>query len=57
MDAPTHLGIDLLKIDIPLLVMQGDADQIVPLADSGVLTAKLVKSATLKVYPGGAHGM
>jgi non-heme chloroperoxidase len=37
--------------------MHGDDDQIVPLADSGVLTAKLVKSAQLKVYPGYPHGM
>ena len=48
---------DLAKIDIPTLVMQGDDDQIVPLADSGALTAKLVKGAALKVYPGLPHGM
>jgi len=48
---------DLKQIDIPTLVMHGDDDQIVPLADSGALTAKLVKNAQLKVYPGYPHGM
>lgn len=48
---------DLAKIDVPTLVLQGDDDQIVPLAASGELTAKLVKDATLKVYPGFPHGM
>jgi non-heme chloroperoxidase len=48
---------DLKKIDVPTLVMHGDDDQIVPIADSGLLTAKIVKGATLKVYPGYPHGM
>ncbi len=48
---------DLKKIDVPTLVLHGDDDQIVPIADSGLLTAKLVKGAQLKVYPGLAHGM
>lgn len=48
---------DLAKIDVPTLVLQGDDDQIVPLAASGELTAKLVKDAALKVYPGFPHGM
>jgi non-heme chloroperoxidase len=48
---------DLKKIDIPVLVMHGDDDQIVPLPDSAPLTAKLLKHATLKVYPGFPHGM
>jgi non-heme chloroperoxidase len=48
---------DLKKIDVPMLVLQGDADQIVPLDDSGRLTAKIVKNAALKVYPGAPHGM
>jgi non-heme chloroperoxidase len=48
---------ELKKIDIPMLVMHGDDDQIVPFADAGALTAKLVKGATLKVYPGFPHGM
>jgi non-heme chloroperoxidase len=48
---------DLKKIDIPVLVMHGDDDQIVPFADASLLTAKLLKHATLKVYPGFPHGM
>ena len=48
---------DLKKIDIPVLVLHGDADQIVPYEDAGVLTAKLVPNATLKIYPGFPHGM
>ena len=48
---------DLRKIDVPTLVMHGDDDQIVPIADSALLSAKLVKGATLKVYPGLPHGM
>ena len=48
---------DLKKIDVPTLVLHGDDDQIVPIADSALLTAKLVKGATLTVYPGAPHGM
>jgi non-heme chloroperoxidase len=48
---------DLKKIDVPTLVLHGDDDQIVPIADSGLLTAKIVKGATLKVIPGAPHGM
>jgi non-heme chloroperoxidase len=48
---------DLKKIDIPLLIMHGDDDQIVPIADSAYLSAKLAPQATLKVYPGFPHGM
>ncbi len=48
---------DLKKITVPTLVMHGDDDQIVPYADSGPLTAKLVKNATLKTYTGFPHGM
>jgi non-heme chloroperoxidase len=48
---------DLKKIDIPMLVLHGDGDQIVPIGASGLMTAKLVKNATLKVYPGYPHGM
>jgi non-heme chloroperoxidase len=48
---------DLLKITVPTLVMHGDDDQIVPIADAGPLTAKLVKNSTLKVYKGFPHGM
>jgi non-heme chloroperoxidase len=48
---------DLRKIDIPVLIMHGDDDQIVPIADSALLSAKLVKNGTLKIYPGYPHGM
>ena len=48
---------DLKKIDVPTLILHGDDDQIVPIADSALLSAKLVKGAKLKVYPGAPHGM
>jgi non-heme chloroperoxidase len=48
---------DLKKIDIPVLVMHGDDDQIVPIATGGLMSAKILKHATLKVYPGFPHGM
>jgi non-heme chloroperoxidase len=48
---------DLKQIDVPTLVMHGDDDQIVPYADSGPLSAKLVKGAVLKTYKGFPHGM
>jgi non-heme chloroperoxidase len=48
---------DLKKIDVPTLILHGDDDQIVPIDDAGKLSAKIVKDATLKIYPGGAHGM
>jgi non-heme chloroperoxidase len=48
---------DLKKIDVPTLILHGDDDQIVPIADSALLSAKLVKNATLKVVPGAPHGM
>jgi non-heme chloroperoxidase len=48
---------DLKKIDVPTLFIHGDDDQIVPLADSSVLAAELVKGSALNVYPGGCHGL
>ena len=48
---------DLKKFDIPTLIIHGDDDQIVPIADSALLSSKLVKGATLKVYPGAPHGL
>jgi len=48
---------DLKKIDVPTLIMHGDDDQIVPIGASAMLSAKLVKGSTLKVYPGLSHGM
>jgi non-heme chloroperoxidase len=48
---------DLKKIDIPVLVMHGDDDQIVPIGAAGLMSAKILKNATLKVYRGFPHGM
>lgn len=48
---------DLKKIDVPVLVMHGEDDQIVPIADSAQLAIKLLKHGTLKTYPGYPHGM
>ena len=48
---------DLKKIDIPVLVMHGDDDQIVPIGASALMSSKILKQATLKVYPGFPHGM
>jgi non-heme chloroperoxidase len=48
---------DLKQFDVPTLIMHGDDDQIVPIADSAMLSSKLVKGAVLKVYPGQPHGM
>jgi non-heme chloroperoxidase len=48
---------DLKKIDVPTLVMHGDDDQIVPIGAAALMSSKLVKGATLKVYPGFPHGM
>jgi non-heme chloroperoxidase len=48
---------DLKKIDVPTLILHGDDDQIVPIANSAMLSAKLIKNATLKIYPGAPHGM
>jgi non-heme chloroperoxidase len=48
---------DLKKFDVPTLILHGDDDQIVPIADSAMLSSKIVKNATLKVYKGAPHGM
>jgi non-heme chloroperoxidase len=48
---------DLKKIDVPTLILHGDADQIVPIGDSALLSSKIVKNSTLKIYPGAPHGM
>lgn len=48
---------DLKKIDVPTLIIQGDDDQIVPIGNSAILSSKIVKGATLKVYPGAPHGL
>lgn len=48
---------DLQMIDVPTLVMAGDDDQIVPYRDAALLSVKLLKRGTLKIYPGFPHGM
>ena len=48
---------DLKIIDVPTLVMHGDDDQVVPYKDAALLSAKLLKKSTLKIYPGYPHGM
>jgi len=53
----TDMTEDLKTFDIPTLIIHGDDDQIVPIADSALLSSKLVKGATLKIYPGAPHGL
>jgi non-heme chloroperoxidase len=53
----TDLTEDLKTFDVPTLILHGDDDQIVPIGASAMLSSKLVKGATLKVYPGLPHGM
>jgi non-heme chloroperoxidase len=48
---------DLKKIDVPTLILHGDDDQIVPIGASALLSSKMIRAATLKVYPGAPHGM
>ena len=48
---------DLKKIDVPTLILHGDDDQIVPIGASAMLSAKIIKNATLKIYKGAPHGM
>jgi non-heme chloroperoxidase len=48
---------DLKRFDVPTLIVHGDDDQIVPIGASALLSAKLVKNATLKIYPGGSHSL
>jgi non-heme chloroperoxidase len=53
----TDLTEDLKRFDVPTLVLHGDDDQIVPIGASALLSSKLIKNATLKVYKGAPHGM
>jgi non-heme chloroperoxidase len=53
----TDLTEDLKRIDVPTLVLHGDDDQIVPIADSALLSSKIIRNAKLVVYPGAPHGM
>src|SRR2546425_12252144 len=53
----TDFSEDLKKFDVPTLILHGDDDQIVPIGASALLSSKIVKGATLKVYRGLPHGM
>jgi non-heme chloroperoxidase len=53
----TDLTEDLKRFDVPTLIIHGDDDQIVPIADSALLSAEIIKNATLKVYKGAPHGL
>lgn len=53
----TDFTSDLKKIDVPTLILHGDADQIVPIGDSALLSSKLIKRPTPKIYPGAPHGL
>ena len=53
----TDMTEDLKKIDVPALVLHGDDDQIVPIVAAGLLSSKIIKNATLKIYKGAPHGM
>lgn len=48
---------DLKKVDVPLLILHGDDDQIVPIDASARRSVEIAPNARLKVYPGGSHGM
>jgi len=53
----TDFTSDLRKIDVPTLILHGDDDQVVPYRDAGVLSAKIIRNAKLKIYPGYPNGM
>src|SRR5687767_2056507 len=53
----TDLTEDSKKVAVPTLILHGDDDQIVPIADSAMLSAKIIKNAKLVVYKGGSHGI
>lgn len=53
----TDMTEDLRKIDVPTLILHGDDDQIVPIANSGMRSSKLIKKSILKIYKGAPHGM
>ncbi len=53
----TDLTEDLKTIDVPVLVLHGDDDQIVPYADAALKSSKVLANATLKIYPGAPHGL
>ncbi len=53
----TDFTADLKKFDVPTLIIHGDDDQVVPIGSAALISSKLVPNASLKIYPGGAHGL
>jgi len=53
----TDFTADLKKFNVPTLILHGDDDQIVPIGAAATLSSKIVKGATLRIYPGAPHGM
>jgi non-heme chloroperoxidase len=53
----TDVTEDLKKIEVPVLVIHGDDDQLVPMPNTGAITAGLLRNSTFKVYPGAPHGL
>ena len=53
----TDMMEDLRKVKVPTLILHGELDQLVPVADTAILRSKIIKNATLKIYPGAPHGM
>ena len=53
----TDLTEDLKRFDVPTLILHGDDDQIVPVGASALMSSRIVKGSTMKVYPGLPHGM
>ncbi len=53
----TDLTEDLKKVEVPTLILHGDADELVPISNSAYLSSKIVKNATLTVIAGASHGM
>lgn len=53
----TDMTEDMKRIDIPVLLLHGDADQVVPISAAAEVGIKLLKKGTLKVYPGGSHAL
>jgi len=53
----TDMTEDMKNIDVPVLLLHGDGDQVVPIAAAAEIGVKLLKKGTLKVYPGGAHAL
>jgi non-heme chloroperoxidase len=53
----TNFTEDLMKFDVPTLILHGDDDQIVPIGAAALCSAKLIQHATLKIYAGAPHGL